>query len=375
MSEPTNEPPLVTRPEPPPSKPSARPRPGFFEAVAWCVMFVATQMFGAIVAVAVVFTAHAFMAAEPGKFVDEQLSGFGKAVDTKGEGERPLVPREIGESLAWGMLAAQVVSLVLILVVLPRRIGPDWKRQIGLRRPRPLHVFLVLLLVPGFMIGADFIQTLFLWATGVKPPTAVKALNDVFKTFPWPLTVLAVALGPGVVEELWCRGFLGRGLCARYGIPLGVLVTAGLFSAMHLDPSQLVVITVMGVYLHFVYLATRSLWAPILLHATNNGLAIFLALAVKMGDGQGNVEVPIAVHLLTLSLLVFGSVGLWTSRVELVPVRGAEGEPWRPESPGISEPPAGANVRPVYATFSPAAVLLTVASFGGLLVLVYQLAR
>ncbi len=379
MSEPTNDPPLVTRPEPedatPPPAPS-RPKPGFLEAVVWCVVFVFVQMSGAVVAVAVVFTVYAFIAPEPGKFVDEQLAGFRKSVDPKEEGERPPMPVEIGESLAWGMLAAQFASVGLIVLVLPRRIGPDWKRQIGVRCPHWIHVVLVLLLVPGFIVMSDLIQTLFMWATGMTSPPTLKALNSVFGRFPWPLTVLAVALGPGVVEELWCRGFLGRGLCARYGIALGVFLTAVLFAAMHLDPSQLVVITVMGLYLHFVYIATRSIWAPILLHATNNGLAILLALTLKQGD----VILPIIVHLAALSLMVFGSIALWTSRAELEPVTRAdeawwESDGWKPESPGISTPPTAANVRLAHAVISPVALMSTVVSFCALLYLAFRFAR
>ena len=109
----------------------------------------------------------------------------------------------------------------------------------------------------------------------------MKALNSVFGAFPWPLTVLAVAIGPGVVEEFWCRGFLGRGLSARYGLVTGVLLTSILFALMHVDPSLLLPIALMGAYLHFVYFVTRSIWAPILLHAMNNGVSILLALTLK----------------------------------------------------------------------------------------------
>ena len=358
MTEPTSDPPLVTRPDPPadasaPEVP-ARPRPGFREAVLWCAVFVAVQMTGAVVTVAGVFAAYAAASPEPGKFVDEQLSGFTKALDPKGEGERVAMPFEFGQARAWGMPAAQFAALGLIALVLPRRIGPDWKRQIGFRAPHPLHVLLVLLLVPGFMIASDLIQTVFLWLTGMKPPSALKAVNGVFGRFPWPLTVLAVALGPGVVEELWCRGFVGRGLLARYGAAAGVLLTAGLFAAMHLDPSQLVVITCMGAYLHFVYLATRSIWAPVLLHAANNAVAILIALVFKPGDGQGNVEVPVIVYVVTLALVLFGSVALWTSRAE-------------PDAPG--------DARPRYGAVSPAALLFTFVSFGALAVLAARFAR
>ncbi|MBP3956120.1 CPBP family intramembrane metalloprotease [Gemmata sp. G18] len=374
MSELANDPPLVTRPEPALALVPPRPKPGFIEAVLWCVIFIATQMLGAIVAVTIAFTAYALTAPDPKTFVDEQLAGFGKSVDLKVEGDRPPIPFEFGQSLAWGMLAAQVVSLGLILLVLPRRIGPDWKRQIGVRRPHWLHVVLVLLLVPGFIIASDLIQTLFLTITGMKPPPALKALNGVFGQFPWPLTVLAVALGPGVVEEFWCRGFLGRGLCARNGVVVGVLLTSALFSAMHLDPAQLVVIATMGMYLHFVYLVTRSIWAPILLHAMNNGLAIFLALAVKLGNEQGDVEVPAIVHIAAFALMVFGSVALWTSRVVSEPISLLE-EDGGTESSDIFVPPTEVNTRFGYATVSPAALMFTLVSFSVLVYLGYYFSR
>ena len=355
MSDPENDPPLVTRPQAAAPK---RPRPGFWEAGAWCLVFMAVQMCGAVAGVCAVFTAYALAAPEPSKFMHDQMEGFSKAVDPKEQGERPAMPFEFGQALAWGMLAAQFVSLGLIAVVLPRRVGPDWKRQLGVRRPAGLHVLLVLLVVPGFMLAADAIQTTFIWATDLKPPAAMKALNGIFGKFPWPLTAVAVALGPGVVEEFWCRGFLGRGLSARYGLVAGVLLTSAFFALMHLDPSQLLVFFLMGAYLHFVYRATRSIWPAILLHAMNNGIAVLLVLVLP--PDKFEQPTPIIVPLAALSLVLFGSIALWTSRADVQPVSAAdEGTVWKPEYPGISAPPPDANARIGYAEVSPVAVLFT----------------
>ena len=377
MTEPPAEPPLVTRPDAPAPP---RPRPGFLEAVLWCLVFVAVLMAGAVAAVVVVFLAYALAAPEPGKFANEQLDALVKATAPNADGPRPPVPFEIGQALAWGMLAAQFASLALVALVVPRRIGKDWKREIGVRRPHWLHVLLVLLIVPGFMITSDLIQALFIWASGMQPPQVLKALNSVFGRFPWPLTVLAVAVGPGVLEELWCRGFLGRGLCGRYGIAAGVLLTAVLFAAMHLDPSQVVVIACMGCFLHFVYFATRSIWMPILLHTANNGLAILLALTLKQADSGDAAPMPVIVRIVGLSLILFGSVALWSSRAELEPLTRKdeawweEGE-WKPESPGISAPPPDANVRLAHAVVSPAALMFTLLSFGVLMYLAYRFSQ
>jgi uncharacterized protein len=380
MSEPNNDPPLVTRPPESPAEAPPRPRkprPGFVEAIAWCLVFLAGQICAMFATVCVVFAAYAFTAPEPGKFFDQQLDGFSKAVDPKFQGDRPPMPFEFGQALAYGMLAAQFVSLGLIALVLPRRVGPNWKRELGVRAPNGLHILLVILIVPGFMIAAGVLQELFQILTGIRQPPAMRSLNDVFKRFPVPLTVLAVAIGPGVVEELWCRGFLGRGLSARYGLIAGVLLTSCFFALMHVDPSQLLVIALMGAYLHFVYIATRSIWAPILLHALNNGVSILLVLTMKPEQMDQDKDVPIVVTLAAVSLMIFGTVALWTSRAELIPTLGTdeawwEEGTWKPEYPGVSIPPPEANVRIGYEVVSPAALAFTFVSFAALMLLGYR---
>ncbi len=383
MSEPAEDTPMVTRPaEVPLVAPVEATRMGFrarvrgnmlrcLEAVGWAALFVAVQLLAATGVVFVVFTLFALGAPDSQKFVDEQLERFGKAVNSEATGERLPVPNELGESLAWGMLAAQFASVGIIAVALPWRLGRDWKRQLGIRTPHWLHVVLVFLILPAFMIASDAVQTLFLSATGMKPPTAMKALNGIFGRFPWPLTTLAVAIGPGLVEELWCRGLIGRILSPRLGLVAAVVLTSLIFAAMHIDPTQLLVITLMGLYLHFVYLATRSIWVPIVLHASNNGLAILLALTLS--QEAMDRPMPLVVPLVALSVLLFGSVALWTSRAEVQPLSAKKSDThWNPEYPGISEPPPGLNLRLGYAEASPVAVIFTVVSFGVLMYLGYR---
>jgi uncharacterized protein len=221
------------------------------------------------------------------------------------------------------------------------------------------------------------LQELFQMITGIRQPPAIKSLNGVFGRYPWPLTVLTVAIGPGVVEELWCRGFLGRGLSARYGLVAGVLLTSAFFALMHIDPSQLLVIALMGAYLHVVYIATRSIWAPILLHALNNGVSVLLVLVLKTDQMDRDKNVPVVVTLAALSLMIFGTVALWTSRAELVPTLAQdeawwEEGSWKPEYPGVSAPPPEANVKLGYAVVSPAALTFTIVSFAAVMYLGYR---
>jgi membrane protease YdiL (CAAX protease family) len=360
---------------------AARARPGFREAVLLCVVFLAVQVASAILGMCLVLLVHAVQTDDPLAFVEDQFNALAKATAPNTPAEsRPPVPAEIGRSLAYGMLAAQLGSLVLILLVVPRRLGPDWKRQLGVRMPAGLHIFLVLLIVPGFMLVPGLIQEIFSRVTGLHPPATVQALKGVFQQIPLLVAILAVGVGPGVVEEVWCRGLLGRGLCARYGLAYGVLLTSLLFAALHLDPSQLLVFTIMGAYLHFVYLATRSIWMPILLHLLNNSIAVGATLlgVVEKLNAKPEEVAPV-IFLGAFALLLFGSVALWTSRARIESIRGAADDwrlssGWKPEYPGITAPPADAagEVRLAYAAGSPVAMIFTLLSFA---IVLYLLIR
>ncbi len=373
--EPINPPPLVLRVQP------RKPRPGFAEAVLWCVVFVLVQLIGAIATLAVVLIAFGLRTDDAAGFITDQLAGLGAAAapPTADNPTPPATPVEIGQAFAYGMLVAQIASLGLILLVVPRRVGSDWKRQLGIRMPRMLHLLLMILVVPAFMVLSDGFHKWFLQLTGVTRPAASDALNSTFGTVPIWVVFLAVAVGPGLVEELWCRGFLGRGLCARYGIRAGVLLTSLLFGVLHMDPSYVLVTALMGGFLHFVFFASRSIWVPILLHTLNNGLAILVSLNSQLQAGgeryeQASWETRATVVLVALALLISVGVTIWSSRSMVVRSTKelSASANWEPEYPGISAPPSSANAELAYRALSPAALFATLASFGGL---VYVLSR
>jgi uncharacterized protein len=135
----------------------------------------------------------------------------------------------------------------------------------------------------------------------------------------------------------------------------------------------------MGAYLHFVYVATRSIWMPMLLHVMNNGIGVALLLLVPAD--KLDQPIPLVVPLAALAVMIFGSAALWTSRAKLEPVPGDDAtwyddtewtSDWKPEYPGVSAPPPEADVRVGYAVVSPAALTFAVASLGILGFLVYR---
>ncbi|NLJ37089.1 MAG: CPBP family intramembrane metalloprotease [candidate division WS1 bacterium] len=100
-----------------------------------------------------------------------------------------------------------------------------------------------------------------------------------------PLSVVLylalLGLAAPLVEELIFRGFVYAGL-RRYLPPFtAVIISAGVFALMHLNPMALVQLVVMGIILAVLYERSRSLIPCIVCHAVNNILAFAVILLVS----------------------------------------------------------------------------------------------
>ena len=91
---------------------------------------------------------------------------------------------------------------------------------------------------------------------------------------PWAF-VMAVLLAP-LFEELLCRGVVLGALRTRYGVVAAWLGSSLFFGVLHLVPVSVVNACIIGLILGYVYLATGSIWASVLLHAVNNAAAYAL---------------------------------------------------------------------------------------------------
>lgn len=187
--------------------------------------------------------------------------------------------------LVAGFMLPYVAAFVVALGArLRRRVG--WSAAFGLRAfqaPRGL------LLAVGGALAARVLSVGILVVgidMGFEPP----GLNQVIQDFPdntlgvIALVLLTVLLAP-VVEEMLFRGALYPALRGMWGESPGAVVgatgvSAGAFALMHVDPWVIVPTFLIGLLLVWLYEDSRSLWVPIICHATFNatGVGAFLLL-------------------------------------------------------------------------------------------------
>jgi membrane protease YdiL (CAAX protease family) len=329
---------------PPPFRPARPPHPGLLTGVLWCLLFlIVTQVLPGIV----VLLGVAFV-------LVLSAGGFHAGVThlLQPAGTEEWIRRSMMPSVALSQTLAVFFSWFVLRLV----IGPSWARQLSLRRPRVFHLVLTVLALPAVVVLAaaayalakDYLPSLtdlmriFLPVDGKEQLPAMEEMVKLFGTWPLGIAVLFIGVGPGIGEELWCRGFLGRGLVGRYGVVGGVLLTSLLFGAIHVDPRQGAMATLMGLVLHYLYLTTRSLWTPILLHILNNSFAVTVAHFGGQLEklDQTPEDIPLVIYLGAGVLLVAIALALYQTRARLA---GADGgpPPWQPPYPGVAEPPPG----------------------------------
>lgn len=172
----------------------------------------------------------------------------------------------------------------------------------------------------------------------------VEWLSDVSSVAPLPVMLLIIAVCPALAEELVFRGVIGRGLIARWGLPAGVLMTSCLFAAVHMHPVHVLAVIPLGIAMHLVYLATRSFWAPVLLHFLNNSWATVISRVSTVPSAE-TVELaggasPSLLLASVVAVIVLGAA-LYHTRTRYLMVDGVE---WTPGYATAEAPPEGIDV-------------------------------
>lgn len=324
MSELPDEPPMARR---------VKPKPGFWLAAIltfayWIVLIGFMVAVVVVVAIAIgIFGPKGALDAKPG----------GDAGDVKN-----LAPA-LRDAMAWSFPAGYLGGLLFSMVILRALVGKHWIHDIGLARLSKFHLLLGLAALPGFVIVSDalarLVQPLDTAIFGIlgfgEVGDSSEALRVLFQDFHWSFAVFAVGVCPGVVEELWCRGLLGRGLVGRHGWFAGILLSSMFFGALHLWPPSYVIVTAtMGAGLHFAYATSRCLWVPVAMHLVNNSFAVLASTRIISTEGMDAAMLARPLPIIATAAMVLLACGLtmWLARWT-----------WPGEQPGILLPPVGSH--------------------------------
>lgn len=347
------------------------PGPGLFEAAFWVAGMAMAQIVGVVVVLGIFIAALIL----PGGGVEP--AAVSQSL------QNPVFLAQLEEHLNVPLFAgSQVIFVAIVLIAARARLGRQIRRLLATNRLLPSHaVLIVLAVLPVSILSTktyiwfttaawEPLKAHYQWLAGFDELNSMAMLSDMAQTTPVWILLLAMAVAPALGEELVFRGVVGRGLLARWGIPAGVLITSVMFAAMHLHPAHVVGVIPLGIAMHFVYLATRSFWAPVLFHFLNNAIAVFSAKlfyeaadagAADVGMKVGLTPVDLSLGWVLASVSCAAAIGLrlWRTRVRYTLPDGAQ---WSPGYNSVEAPPANVDVCRITAAGEDRTFALVVAS-------------
>ena len=129
------------------------------------------------------------------------------------------------------------------------------------------------------------------WADGLEAQykKALVSMTQMRSIVDLLYALMAVAIVPALVEELYFRATLQKTLKDWTGKPIvAIIVTALFFSAIHFSYYGFLSRMALGILLGLIYEFTKTIWLPILLHFINNGIAIVTLYVVR--NNPANIE-------------------------------------------------------------------------------------
>lgn len=209
-----------------------------------------------------------------------------------------VIGQAVGTTTSKGMLAlSSVIQNVVAFII------PAWA-AVAFFTERPWHALrsdrgfswpTALIVVAMYFVSIPFMNWLVDWNAHWPLPDALiqlenqaKGLTDVLlmgNSLPMMLVmVLIIGVLTAVGEELMFRGaLLGTCLDRPMNGHLAVWTVALIFSAFHMQFLGFVPRMVLGLWLGYLVLYTRSVWPGVLAHALNNGMVVVVCYLGEQG--------------------------------------------------------------------------------------------
>jgi len=175
---------------------------------------------------------------------------------------------------------------ILAIAVVVRRRGGGWANAFGmtanpLRHIKPgLSFYLAMM---PLVLFASLVYQGILYSQGYTPGLQDIALllsGDHPFWLRFYMAVLAMVIAP-VFEECLFRGIMLPVMIRGLGMGAGIFATSFVFAAIHFHLPSLVPLIVVASGFSLAYLYSGSLWVPIIMHGTFNGINLALLLAMR----------------------------------------------------------------------------------------------
>jgi membrane protease YdiL (CAAX protease family) len=121
---------------------------------------------------------------------------------------------------------------------------------------------------------------------------------------------LMVTFTPALCEELFFRGFLQHYLLKAFNFAFSALVTAFFFSLLHFDVYGFFPLMLLSLYFSYVVYKSNSIFSSMILHFTNNLLALIGSIILKTEDifNKSTIDKDLSFNQALISFIILSIV-------------------------------------------------------------------
>ena len=118
-----------------------------------------------------------------------------------------------------------------------------------------------------------------------------ETMKKMMEKMPLWATLLSVSVFAPLFEEWLCRGLVLRGLLRKMNPFYAIAVSAVFFAILHMNPWQAIPAFCLGLLFGYTYYKTGSLKLTMLMHCTNNTMAVIFSKIPQFKEAETFMDV------------------------------------------------------------------------------------
>ncbi len=176
-----------------------------------------------------------------------------------------------------GLMRTEILLILLPTILVLKIAKVNKKKVLRLNYTNPLNFVLVAVSsIPIIIIAVILSQVInMIYPLSESYLEAMNNLISIKNSSLWQ-TIFIVALLPAICEEIMFRGYIINAFIKK-GFWKAIIITGILFGIFHMDMFRLLPVTLLGIWMGYLLLKTKSIFVPILAHFLNNSLAILIS--------------------------------------------------------------------------------------------------
>lgn len=176
----------------------------------------------------------------------------------------------LGSSAVLNIINLLIIEITFFTfaLILGRKYGTSFISLFEKEKINSMLVVFIILFSISYMIVASELENIFA-SLFVRMTFIGEFIMDISKVsgiVGLIVSIFFIGFVPAVAEETLFRGVIQKNLSLRYGVLKGLIITSFLFALIHVNPSSIVSIFLLGLMLGYLYLKTGNLIYPIMLH-------------------------------------------------------------------------------------------------------------